>query len=130
MEPAIHTGDVVVDSRIPPSAMRVGDVVTFRDPEGSKRLITHRVRSLNTQAGRVHVVTKGDANNTVERWTVPTGGEVGRVEYRVWKLGYALALVHSRTGMLALVAVPAVLLCILELVSIWRPARPREEHAH
>ena len=32
MQPAIHTGDVVVDESIAPAEARVGDVVTFKDP--------------------------------------------------------------------------------------------------
>ena len=33
MEPTISPGDVVIDERISPLEARVGDVVTFRDPE-------------------------------------------------------------------------------------------------
>jgi signal peptidase I len=125
MEPSIHTGDVVIDKRIPPLAARPGDVITFSDPSGRRRLITHRVRSIRARGDLVEVVTKGDANNTVERWTVPAGGRIGKVELRVWKLGYPLVYAHSRYGLIALVAIPALLLCIIELRRIWVP--PREE---
>jgi signal peptidase I len=124
MEPAIHVGDVVIDRKISPLQARPGDVVTFSDPSGRKRLITHRIRTLHVQGDTVQVVTKGDANNTVERWTVPVGGRIGRVELRVWKLGYPLVYAHSRFGLIGLVALPAMLLCLLELRRIWaRPAR-------
>jgi signal peptidase len=115
MEPAIHTGDVVIDSKIAPLAARPGDVVTFSDPSGLRRLITHRVRSIHARGSSVEVVTKGDANNTVERWTVPVRGRIGRVELRVPRLGYPLVYAHSRLGLVLLVAVPALLLCVLEL---------------
>jgi signal peptidase len=128
MEPTIHVGDVVIDKKIRPLDARPGDVVTFSDPTGRKRLITHRIRSMRVQGNTVQVVTKGDANNTVERWTVPANGRIGRVELRVWKLGYPLVYAHSRFGLIGLVALPALLLCLVELRKIW--ASPAREKAH
>jgi signal peptidase len=127
MEPEIHTGDVVIDKKIAPLDARPGDVITFSDPSGRRRLITHRVRSIHARGSLVEVVTKGDANNTVERWTVPAGGRIGRVELRVWELGYPLVYMHSRYGLIALVALPAFLLCLIELRKIWAAAPPDEE---
>src|SRR5439155_7599594 len=77
MEPAIHVGDVVVERSISPLDARVGDIVTFRDPGDQHILITHRVRAIHVAAGNVHITTKGDANNSAERWTVPMGGSIG-----------------------------------------------------
>jgi signal peptidase I len=128
MEPTIHVGDVVIDKKIRPLDARPGDVVTFSDPTGRKRLITHRIRSLHVQGDTVQVVTKGDANNTVERWSVPANGRIGRVELRVWKLGYPLVYAHSRWGLIGLVALPALLLCLVELRKIWKA--PAREKAH
>jgi signal peptidase I len=122
MEPAISTGDVVLDERIEPMDVRLGDVVTFRDPEDSSRLITHRVLDARARENALVVVTKGDANNTSERWSVPLDGEIGRVAFRVPALGYMLAWTHD-IGPLFLIAIPALLLAGLELVRIWRPAR-------
>ena len=58
-------------------------------------MITHRVRSTREHDGVVSVVTKGDANNTVERWTIPVDGQLGRVQYRVAHVGYALAFTRE-----------------------------------
>ena len=126
MEPAIATGDIVVDDSIAPVDARVGDVVTFSDPTNSGRMITHRVRSVRADGGQVNFVTKGDANNAVERWSVAGNGRIGRVVYRVPMLGYALARTR-RLGAIFLVAIPALLLGAYELVRIWRtPAPPKE----
>jgi len=124
MEPRIHTGDVVAEEKIAPSDMRSGDIVTFQDPDVRGRMITHRVRSVREHDGTVSVVTKGDANTTVERWTIPVGGHVGRVRYRVAHVGYALVFARSAPGKLLLIVLPALLLGILELRRIWR--RPQE----
>ena len=129
MEPTIHVGDVVIDKKISPLDARPGDVVTFSDPTGRKRLITHRIRSLRVQGNTVRVVTKGDANNAVELWTVPADGRIGRVELRVWKLGYPLVYAHSRFGLIGLVALPALLLCLVELRKIWKTPAREKGHA-
>ena len=126
MEPEIATGDVVVESRISPLAARVGDVVTFRDPERPERLITHRVRSMRETGGEVSFTTKGDANNTVESWQIPRHGSIGRVEYRVPKLGYVVAWISGPAARLFLVIIPALLLGFFELKRIWFPKESRE----
>src|SRR5205823_12595783 len=98
MEPVIHTGDIVVSKPVSPLDARPGDVVTFRDPDNSRRLITHRLRSLEVRGGTVYAVTKGDANNTVERWTVPIGARIGRVVLRLPRVGYGLAFARLPLG--------------------------------
>lgn len=119
MEPAIGTGDIVVESTISPLEARVGDVVTFRDPHDTRRLVTHRVRHVKLSGQRVHFTTKGDANNAVERWTVAAGGSIGRVEYRLPKLGYVSARLRLADSRFLFVLVPALLLGGLELRRIW-----------
>jgi signal peptidase I len=121
MEPALGVGDVVVDSRVRPADVRVGDIVTFSDPEGTGKLITHRVRRLRIVDGTAHVVTKGDNTNAVERWDVPADGSLGRVEYRVPLLGFLVFWLHGTLASVALIVVPALLLAAFELRRIWRP---------
>ena len=124
MEPTLGVGDVVINSRVSPAEVRVGDIVTFDDPEGTGKLITHRVRRVRIDDGTAHVVTKGDNTNAVERWDMPATGSLGRVEYRVPLLGFLVFWLHGPLGSLGLIVVPAVLLAGFELWRIWRPRRP------
>ena len=126
MEPAVATGDVVIESRISPLEAKVGDVVTFRDPERPDRLITHRVRRVRTKADEISFTTKGDANNTAETWKIPRHGGIGRVEYRVPKLGYVVAWISGPAARLLLVVIPALLLGFFELRRIWFPKESHE----
>jgi signal peptidase len=129
MEPAIATGDLVISRQIAPLEAVPGDVVTFRDPDGARRLITHRVTRMKRQGREVRFVTKGDANNASERWSVATGGQIGRVVFRLPKLGYLVWWSRSPSGRIVLLVIPALLLCCWELVRIWRPGyreRPAE----
>lgn len=126
MTPSIRTGDVVIDQKIAAEDAKVGDVVTFRDPEGGRRLITHRVRKIRVgRDGVISFVTKGDAANAVQRWSVPAGGSIGLVRFRVPYLGYALWSTRQPLGRLILVVVPALLLAASELRRLWRP-RPND----
>jgi signal peptidase I len=124
MEPALAVGDVVINSRVSPAEVRVGDIVTFSDPEGTGKLITHRVRRVRIADGNAHVVTKGDNTNAVERWDIPANGSLGRVEFRVPLLGFLVFWLNGPFGRIGLIVVPALLLASFELWRIWRPQRP------
>jgi signal peptidase len=118
MAPAIAIGDVAVVESIAPTAANVGDVVTFKDPHG--RLTSHRARSIVRAGGEIRFTTQGDANSGQEHWKVPADGRIGRVVYRVPKLGFAVVQISSTAGRIALIIVPAVLLAGSLLVAIWR----------
>ena len=121
MTPTLRIGDVVVDRRMHADQVRPGDIVTFRDPNDPKRLLTHRIVRYRLLNGIAYVVTKGDANHTVERWSIPANGTVGRVEYRLPKIGYLVMHVDDPRGRFLLVAIPAALLGLYELKRLWFP---------
>jgi signal peptidase len=127
MTPAIETGDVVVTRPISPLSARVGDIVTFVDPEGTGKLFSHRVQSVRAAGDDVAFVTRGDANTSTERWRVPADGSIGKVVYRIPKVGYALVYLDSPPARLALIAIPALLLLWVALIRIWRPQKPSAE---
>lgn len=120
MRPVLDVGDVVVTKSVAASDVRVGDVITFPDQE-RKELVTHRVESIHLAGTRASVVTRGDANDASEEWSVASNGRVGRVAYRLPLVGYALVWTHGRYARLLLIVVPALLLAAIELRRIWRP---------
>jgi len=123
MEPVLHVGDVTVVQRVAPSDAHVGDVVTFKAP-GTGRITTHRLRAVRPiGGGRFEFTTKGDANNAVERWTLPAGGELSRAVYRVPVVGRALLVIRTPLGWTLLVGLPLLGLGAQEITRIWRPAR-------
>ncbi len=128
MSPTIHTGDAVVVRPVPPTTLRRGDVVTFRDPEGTGRLITHRVQAFRAQGSTIEFTTQGDANSGTEQWTVDRSGSVGRVVLRIPRAGYLLVPSATPIGRLVLVALPVVALAALGLAALWR--KPSQVHAH
>jgi signal peptidase I len=127
MEPTLGTGDVTVVQRIAPLEARPGDIVTFRDPANQNRLVTHRVRAMRVRGDSVTFVTRGDANNVSERWAVSASGEISRVVYRIPELGRLLVLARTNRLPMLLFGLALAALLALELMTIWRPAEPREE---
>jgi signal peptidase len=117
MTPAIETGDVVAVQRIRPTSARIGDVVTF-DNHG--KLTSHRVRSVVRRGDKLAFTTQGDANTGQEHWRVDANGRIGRVLYRVPKIGFVVVHIQSRLGQLGMIVLPALLLGVLTLRRIWR----------
>lgn len=122
MEPTISPGDVVIDEEISPTEAKVGDIVTFRDPEQQSKLLTHRVVSISAaKHGRYAFVTQGDANNTQEHWRVPADGQIGRLVYTVPWVGNIAVFARTKPGMGLLIGIPLLLILGEELMRIWRP---------
>ena len=65
--------------------------------------LAHRVQSVRAVGSDVAFVTRGDANTSTEHWRVPAGGSIGKVVYRIPKVGYALSYIDSGPARLALV---------------------------
>jgi signal peptidase len=128
MEPTISPGDEVIDEQIAPTEAKVGDIVTFRDPEEQSKLLTHRVVAMHPLGdGRLAFVTQGDANNTQEHWRVPGDGQIGRVMYTVPWVGHIAVFARTRLGWILLIGIPLLLVLGEELIRIWRPRdRPGE----
>ena len=90
MVPTLNVGDIVIERPIEPSAARIGDVITFTDPKDDERLLTHRVRSIKVKGDEYTFTTKGDANNTEEKWHIAAGGTIGRANMSIPKIGYVV----------------------------------------
>ena len=107
MTPTYPTGSLVVDRPVDPGArLQVGRVVTFRTHEG---LVTHRVAARVTGG----LQTKGDANRSVDPWTLPPQNVVGEVVGGVTRGGYVLVFLHQPTG------VPSLVLLVISVTLAW-----------
>jgi signal peptidase len=131
MEPTYHVGGILFIEKVDPSAVQVGDIITFATPQASARfegtLTTHRVTSIDSGPGALAFHTKGDANNVEDTWIVPAETIVGRGSFSIPYLGYVSSFVRSKTGFIMLVVIPAVLIVFLELASIAKALRGRKQ---
>ena len=117
-------GSVVFDRVVPTSTLKAGDVITYRPPadSGIDHLITHRIHAIAVH-DRVRVYrTKGDANAVADPWTftLPNATQA-RVSFHVPYAGFAVAALSDRRLRMLLVGLPALLIAVSSLASLWRP---------
>lgn len=125
MRPTIDPGQVVLVSPERASAIRPGQIVTFRRPRGPGTL-THRVRSVRPRpGGELQVTTRGDANVGTETWRIPTSGTVGLHRATVPLLGGAIGYLVTGRGRPFFVGGGAVIATLLILAWIWLPEPDR-----
>lgn len=65
METEIKVGDLILTRVIDPDTLKVGDVIAFRDEEGT--VTTHRIIDLVEEDNKTYYITKGDNNNTQDK---------------------------------------------------------------
>jgi len=115
MEPTISTGSLIVTKSVQPSTLQNGDVITFIPPIATREFVTHRIAHI-TENERVTIIkTKGDANTSVDGWTVAGGGVVGKEVVSIPYLGYVFSFTQSKIGLVLFILIPAVYIIYTEL---------------
>jgi signal peptidase len=106
MTPTYPTGSLLLDAPAQPGLPQLGQVITFRTSDG---LVTHRVHDITPYG----IKTKGDANESVDPWTLPQrnveGAVVGGIPYG----GYLLVFLQQPTG------VASLMVLTLSIVLAW-----------
>jgi signal peptidase I len=120
MRPAIQAGDLLITRAEPATKIRIGQIVSFIDPALNGKLVTHRVVALHASAGRIDVVTRGDANSAAESWSVARAASVGTLDFRVPAIGRVIAWTAAPWARTALLTLAAFMLTTVLLRRIWR----------
>ena len=127
MKPGMPPGSMAVLVPIEPSAIRVGDVITFEAPIPDHPVVTHRVIEVVEPGAHPVIRTQGDANAAPDPWTARISG--APAWRRVAVIPAAGTLIHALRSPLihqATVLVVPVLLAVAWLVGIWsRDSRPK-----
>ena len=124
MTGTIPKGAVIYSRITPVEQLGVGDIITF-NPPGYSTAVTHRIVAVETGPdGRPAFRTKGDFNEAPDPWNPVTLNEPQQARYvfQVPLLGYVLAALSARTVRIALIGLPAVLIALSLLWSLWREA--------
>jgi signal peptidase len=123
MTGTIDRGSVVYARLTPVGRLKVGDIVTFVPP-GEQGPVTHRIISVGTGPNGERVFqTKGDFNTAADPQSITfSQPQQARYVYHVPYLGYLLAPLALRQLRLLLIGLPAVVIAISLLWSLWRSA--------
>ena len=81
MAPTYDVDSLIIVKQTDPSAIKENDVISFysSDPALSGAVNTHRVVSIEADGNNYRYVTKGDANNVVDRYDVDSRDLLGKV---------------------------------------------------
>ncbi len=123
MTGTIDKGSLVYSRLTPVGRLKVGDIVTFVPP-GYPSPVTHRIISISVeQGGRRVFRTKGDFNKVADPWRITFNQPMqARCVYHIPYLGYLLATFTLRPVRLLLIGLPAILIAVSLLWSLWRSA--------
>jgi signal peptidase len=116
MEPALKTGGIVFYQPVKdPSAIEVGDIITFTTPSGLGDKLTHRVVEVIPGPDGLSFRTKGDANSSPDVELAEPSRLLGVAKFDVPYLGRLVDFLRHRDNFYLIVGIPALLLIISEL---------------
>jgi signal peptidase len=121
MGDAAPVGSLVIARWMPAEEVEPGDVILIREEreDGPARPVLHRVVSLDEGGGQLLVQTKGDANQAADPNLYVLPDRVATPALTLPYLGYVAGSAMTSLGWVFLVALPAAILGLLALRSIW-----------
>lgn len=125
MSPAIPQESLIIVRRVPYGQLKVGDVVTYINPQNTKQTITHRIVELKTKQGLPALVTKGDANEQNDA-EILGGNVVGKVTWHYPKIGGFLNRTKGWPIIILLVFIPAAFIVYDEIRILRRSLKKTE----
>ena len=122
MLPTIKIKDVVVTKKIPEEELEVGDIITFISPD--QRFggisVTHRIidKIYDESDGIYKYRTQGDNNNIADSVPVPNSNILGKVIFKIPRLGYIQDILSSKGGLIILVLIPCLSILSYDIMKI------------
>lgn len=123
MTGTIPKGSVIYSRLVAVEELRAGDIITFVPPD-MDRPTTHRITKISRDTyGHLVFTTKGDFNAAEDPWRLRLADpEQARYSFHMPYAGYALAMLSTRQLRMLLIGVPAIVIALTLLVSLWRQA--------
>lgn len=107
----------------PTSAIRAGDIITFRVPRDPRVTISHRVTAVVEDESGRRFTTKGDASPQPDVQPVSAGNVVGTVVFAIPHLGRIADWLRRGEAFVAIVGVPTAVVVVGESVKVVRGIR-------
>lgn len=123
MTGAISKGSVIYSRLTPVEQLKVGDIITFYPP-GHSAPVTHRIIGIDAgQDGTLVFRTKGDFNEAADPWKVSlVEPRQARYVFHIPAIGYFLAALAIRQVRMILIGLPALVIAVSLLWSLWKKA--------
>ena len=120
MEPNIPRGSILYAEEVATSSLRRGQVITFVPP-GDTRPVTHRIKEIRREDGRLVFQTKGDANKhpDVRLFSLQRATQA-REAFHVPYAGFLFILLSDALFRALALGVPALIAAMFVVRALWR----------
>jgi len=112
MYPVMRTDDAIVVRQKEAADLKEGDIITFYAFE-SDIIITHRIVGVNQNGNQYEFNTKGDNNNTPDKFVTPEGRVIGKYEFKIPQFGGLLTKASEKP---LFIAIPVIVLVIIQVL--------------
>ncbi|MCL4374911.1 signal peptidase I [Patescibacteria group bacterium] len=113
MNPVLNTGSLIMVKNQP--FYQANDIISYyAKVNGRETIITHRIWRIG---GNVYI-TKGDANQAIDREIVVPRLVIGKVILIIPIIGYLAAFIKSAPGSFIFITLPAAVFVTIELIKI------------
>ena len=124
MIPEILPNDVVITKKTEGEKLKVGDIITFipSDSRISNIIVTHRIlnKYYDATTKKYTYQTKGDNNNTADFTLAEDQNVIGRVIFKIPKVGYIQTLLATRGGIIIAILIPALVILSYDIMKLGR----------
>ena len=128
MEPALKTGSVIGLKSANADEIVMDDVICFETDDKSAP-VCHRVVGQVIQDGIPYFQTKGDAVDEMDDWLVKPENILGKVVFHLPGMGYFSAFLKTLPGFAVFIALPALVIILIEFKDFMFPKRARVRRA-
>lgn len=115
MGDTMPVGSLIISKKTDIESIEEGDIISFfsRESYMAGQIITHRVTEVKERDGEVLLVTRGDANNSVDGFYVTQENFIGMIVTILRPEGFITtlyAILTNRIGFFSVVVVPVIVL--------------------
>lgn len=124
MLPEIQIKDVVITKKVDASKLKKGDIITFisSDPRLPDITVTHRINEVYTDpnTGEIEFQTRGDNNNTVDATLAPDYTVIGKVIFKIPKLGFLQEFLVDMSGWIYVILIPCLTIISYDIMKLFK----------
>ncbi len=114
MEPKIKVGSLAISK--PMGKYEKDDIIAFQPDIQDETIITHRIVEIDYMTGKV--VTKGDANEEIDKETITPAKIKGKVIFWIPYFGYVVNFSKTLPGLIVIIIIPALIIIGDELIGM------------
>jgi signal peptidase len=108
----------------PKETYDINDVITFAGTSG--RVVTHRIISVDRDQAEKKYATKGDANRSEDEDIITDDQIIGKISMVIPKLGYFMSFIKSKSGLIFILIIPAIIFILDELFKLKKNVKFRD----